>query len=79
MVVQGATLVIRIIRAVFMLSTSLMSMMMVRMIDFAAATNVGSDILLVFESMLYMNSDQRHDPRSLDAQKEPQEQRTKTP
>ena len=76
-VMQGATLVVRIIGAMFMLATIVMGMMMVDMSDLAAFTDVGSDILLVLEGVLDMDADQRHDACGLGEHKEPQEQRTK--
>jgi hypothetical protein len=54
---QGATLIVRIIRTMFVLPAGVMGMVMVHVIDFAVLTEVGSDILLILESMLDMNGD----------------------
>lgn len=74
---QGATLIFRIIGAMFMLATIVMGMMMVYMSDPAALTEVGSDVLLVLEGVLDMDADQWHDARGLGEHEEPQKQRTK--
>jgi len=57
---QGTTLITRIIGPVFVLSISVMGMMMVHVVDPAAVAKVGGDILLVLEGMLDMDADQRH-------------------
>jgi hypothetical protein len=54
---QGATLIARITGAMFMLSTSLMSVMMVHVSDLAALPKIDSDILLVLECMLDVGGD----------------------
>jgi hypothetical protein len=78
-VMQGTTLIIRIIAAMFVLSTIVMGVVMVHVRDPAGLGQVGRDILVILEGMLDMGADQRHDTGSLGQQKEPQEHRTKTP
>jgi hypothetical protein len=55
--VQGATLIVRISGAMLVLSAVVMSVMMVHMIDFAARTEIDSNILLILEGMLDMDGD----------------------
>jgi len=76
---QGTTLIVRIIATMFVLSTIVMGVMMVHVSDPAGLGQVGRNILLILEGMLDMGADQRHDTGSLGQQKEPEEQRTKTP
>jgi len=79
MVVQGTTLIVRIVAAVLVLSTIMMDVMMVDVSDPAGLGQVGRNVLLILEGVLDMDADQRHDTASLGQQKEPQERRTKTP
>jgi len=65
MVMQGTALIVRISTAMLMLSTIVVCVMMVHMIGAAGVGNVGGNILLVFESVLEVNADQRHDTGSL--------------
>jgi hypothetical protein len=62
---QGATLIIRIIGAMFVLAAILMTVMMVHMIDLAAVGQVGSNIPFVLEGVLEMHADQWRDTRGL--------------
>jgi len=63
----------------FMLSPIVMSVMMVDVRDLSGLRQVGSNILLVLEGMLDMDSDQRHDASRLGQKQQPQEHRSKTP
>jgi hypothetical protein len=78
-VVQGATLVIRITGTMLMLSTMVSKMMIVDVTHPAALAEVGSNILLVLQRMLDVDADQRHDAGSLGQHEEPQQQGTKAP
>ena len=76
---QGTTLIVRVVATMFMPPTIVMGVMMMYVGDPAGLGQVGSNILLVLEGMLDMGADQRHNSRRLGQQKEPEEQRTKTP
>jgi len=78
MVVQGTTLIVRIIATMFVLSPIVMVVMTVHVSDSACLGQVGSNILFGLEGVLNMNAGQRHDARRLGQQKEAQERRTKT-
>jgi hypothetical protein len=64
-VVQGTTLIVRIIGTVLALSAVVMGVMMMHVLNVAAIGQVGSNILLVLECMLEMDADQRHDAADL--------------
>jgi len=70
---QGATLIVRVSAAVLVLSAIVAGVMIVHVSDFAALTEVGSDILLVLEGMLDMDADQRHHASSLGQKKQTQQ------
>ena len=78
MVVNGTTLIVRITATMFM-PPVVMDVMMMHVSNSAGLRQVGSNILLAFEGMLDVSADQRHNCGDLGQQKEPQEQRTKTP
>ena len=78
MVVNGTTLIVRITATMFM-PPVVMDVMMMHVSNSAGLRQVGSNILLAFEGMLDMGADQWHNSGDLGQQKEPQEQRTKTP
>jgi hypothetical protein len=75
MVVQGATLVIRITGIMLMLSAIVSKMMIVDVAHPAALAEVGSNILLV----LQMDADQRDDAGGVGQHEEPQQQGTEAP
>jgi hypothetical protein len=57
MVMQGTTLIVRIIRIMFVLSADATGVVMVDVINLATLAEVGSDILFVLEGMLDMDAD----------------------
>jgi len=78
-VMHGATLVVRIIGTMLVLSTRRVRMMMVNVSDPATLAEVDSNVLHALQGMLDMDADQRHDASGLGKHKESQEQRTKAP
>jgi hypothetical protein len=64
-VVQGATLIIWIGAAVFVLGTVMMGVMMVYVTDPTAFSKVGGNVLSVLNGMLNMYADRRHNARRL--------------
>jgi len=78
-VVQGATLIVRIVGAMFVLSTIMVGVMMVDVSDRAGPGEVSSNVLHVLEGVLDMGADQRHNARRLSQKQKPEEERTKTP
>jgi len=63
----------------FVLSPIVVVVMMVHVSDPPGLRKVGSNVLLVLEGVLDMGADQRNNAGRLGQQKEPQEQRAKTP
>jgi hypothetical protein len=76
-VMQGATLIVRIVGPMFVLATIVVGMMVVYVSDPTGLTEVGSNILLILEGMLDMDAGQRQDAHCLGEHKKPQEQRAK--
>jgi len=77
--VQGTTLIVRIVGAMFVLPTIMVGVMIVDVSDRAGLREVSSNVLHVLEGVVDMGADQRHNARRLSQKQEPEEERTKTP